>query len=214
MFDYSLMHWVTFVSATVLLNLSPGPDMAFMLGQTIRGGRASGFAAMFGMWLATAFHAVFAAFGLSAILLASAGAFTAMKWCGAIYLFWLGFQALRSRGAAFVPEDKTENDAITAKSSIFRQGFIVCLLNPKVALFFLAFLPQFVVTDAGPAALQLLLHGILVVLISGVVEPPIILIADRISDQIKKSVHVGRWLDRCLGALLIGLGIKLALSKH
>ncbi len=80
MFDYNMLRWVTFVSATILLNLSPGPDMAFMLGQTIRGGRASGFAAMFGMWLATALHAVLAALGLSAILLASAAAFTVMKW--------------------------------------------------------------------------------------------------------------------------------------
>ena len=96
MFDYSMLHWVTFVSATVLLNLSPGPDMAFMLGHTVNSGRSMGFAAMLGMWLATASHAVLAAFGLSAILVASAGAFTVMKWAGAIYLVWLGVQALRS----------------------------------------------------------------------------------------------------------------------
>jgi len=213
-FDYSLMHWVTFVSATVLLNLSPGPDLAFMLGQTIKGGRAWGFAAMFGMWLATAVHAVLAAFGLSAILVASASAFTIMKWAGAIYLVWLGYQALRSRGAAILPDDKSDHGLIDSKRRVFRQGFVVCLLNPKVALFFLAFLPQFVVPGAGPTTFQLLFHGILVVVISGVVEPPIIFIADRVSHQIKNSVSVGRWLDRCLGVLLIGLGIRLALSKQ
>jgi len=214
MFDYSMIHWITFVSATLLLNLSPGPDMAFMLGQTIKGGRAMGFAAMLGMWLATACHAVLAAVGLSAILVASATAFTVMKWAGAIYLVWLGYQALRSRGGVFLPDDISDTEHVVSKKSVFRQGFIVCLLNPKVALFFLAFLPQFVVPGAGPTALQLLFHGILVIAISGIIEPPIIFIADRISHRLRSSVSIGRWLDRCLGALLIGLGVKLALSKQ
>jgi len=208
------MHWVTFVSATVLLNLTPGPDMAFMLGQTIRGGRAWGFAAMFGMWLATALHAVLAAFGLSALLVASSGAFTAMKWAGAIYLVWLGYQAFRSRGAAILPDDTTYQSIVDSKRRVFRQGFFVCLLNPKVALFFLAFLPQFVVTGAGSTASQLLFHGILVVLISGIVEPPIIMIADRVSHQVRNSARIGQWLDRCLGLLLIGLGVRLLFSKQ
>jgi len=209
-----MVHWVTFVSATVLLNLSPGPDMAFMLGQTIKGGRSCGFAALFGMWLAITCHAIFAAFGLSAILFASANAFTIMKWAGAIYLIWLGYQALRSKGEAIFPDDKSEHDIVVSRRSVFRQGLIVSLLNPKVALFFLAFLPQFVEPDAGPTALQLLFHGILVVVISGIVEPPIILVADRISHRLKNSVHVGYWLDRCFGALLIGLGVKLAMSQQ
>jgi len=214
MFDYNMMHWVTFVSATVLLNLSPGPDMAFMLGQTIKGGRTKGFAAMLGMWLATACHAVLAAFGLSAILLASAGAFTVMKWVGAMYLVWLGVQALRSRGVALLPAENSDNHSAYTKRKVFNQGFFVCLLNPKVALFFMAFLPQFVVPGAGPTAYQLLFHGMLVVVVSGVVEPPIIVVADRMSSRARNSVRVGRWLDRCLGVLLIGLGVRLAISKQ
>ncbi len=214
MFEYSVLHWVTFISATILLNLSPGPDMAFMLGQTIKGGRSSGFAALFGMWLATAFHAVLAAFGLSAILLASATAFTVMKWIGAIYLVWLGYQALRSKGVAILPDNKAEEEFVVSHKRIFRQGFFVCMLNPKVALFFLAFLPQFVVPGAGPTALQLLFHGFLVIAISGVIEPPIIIMADRMSQRVRSSVSIGRWLDRCLGVLLIGLGVKLAISKQ
>lgn len=209
-----MMHWATFVSATILLNLSPGPDMAFMLGQTIKSGRAKGFAAMLGMWLATACHAVLAAFGLSAILVASASAFTVMKWAGALYLVWLGYQALRSKGSVFLPVDKTEKVDVVSTQTVFRQGYIVCLLNPKVALFFLAFLPQFVVPGAGPTASQLLLHGILVIAISGLIEPPIILLADRVSQQVRSSIWIGRWLDRCFGALLIGLGVKLAISKQ
>ena len=214
MFDYSVAHWITFVLATMLLNLSPGPDMAFMLGQTIKGGRGCGFAAMLGMWLATVCHAVLAAFGLSAILLASASAFTVMKWVGALYLVWIGYQALQSRGAEFLPNDNPNESFVVSKEKAFRQEFIVCLFNPKVVLFFLAFLPQFVVPEAGPTAAQLLFHGILVVVISGIVEPPIILIADRLSHRLRDSVKFGRWLDRCLGILLIGLGFRLAMSKQ
>lgn len=214
MFDYSLLHWATFISATILLNLSPGPDMAFMLGQTISGGRAKGFAAMLGMWLATAGHAVVAAFGLSAVLLASATVFTVMKWAGALYLVWLGVQALRSSGAAIIPDETIARRNDLTKAKIFQQGFLVCSLNPKVALFFMAFLPQFVVPGAGSTTAQLLFHGILVVLISGIVEPPLIIMADRLSERLRNSVSVGRWLNRCLGSLLIGLGVKLAFSKQ
>ena len=214
MFDYSLLHWVTFISATVLLNLSPGPDMAFMLGQTISGGRAKGFAAMFGMWLATAGHAVVAAFGLSAILLASATAFTVMKWAGALYLVWLGYQALRSSGTAIIPDDTLADKKVLSSARVFQQGFLVCSLNPKVALFFMAFLPQFVVPGAGSTTAQLLFHGILVVVISGLVEPPMIIIADRMSQWFRNSVTMGQWIHRGLGCLLIGLGVKLAFTKQ
>jgi len=214
MFDYTLIHWLTFVTATILINLSPGPDMAFMLGQTIRGGRTLGFAAMLGMWLAAAIHAVVAAFGLSAILLASSSAYTVMKWIGAIYLIWLGVQALRSRGSAILPDSNSESDAVNSVSRVFRQGFFVSLLNPKVALFFMAFLPQFVVPGAGPTSYQLLFHGILVIVISGIVEPPMIILADRLSHRARNSVKIGRYLDRSLGLLLVFLGIKLAISKQ
>jgi len=99
MFEYTLTHWGTFFVAAVLLNLSPGPDIAFILGQTARNGQRSGFAAMFGIWSGTFLHVLLAAVGLSAILATSATAFTFVKWIGAAYLIWLGVQALRSGGA-------------------------------------------------------------------------------------------------------------------
>ena len=89
MFDYSLIHWTTFFTAAVLLNLAPGPDIAFILGQTVRGGRNSGFAAMFGIWTGAFGHVLMAAAGLSAILATSAMAFSIVKWAGAAYLIWL-----------------------------------------------------------------------------------------------------------------------------
>jgi threonine/homoserine/homoserine lactone efflux protein len=214
MFDYSLVHWVSFITVALLLHLSPGPDMAFILGQTFKGGRVKGFSAMGGIWLGAACHALIAAFGLSAVLMTSASAFLVVKWVGAVYLIWLGVQALGSKGSSFLSSDTSLTVQQASNWKIFRQGLMVSLLNPKVAIFFMAFLPQFVVAGAGSTSAQLLLHGILVVLIAGLVEPPIILLADRLAGKFRNSKKYGLWMDRCLGCLLISLGIKLAASER
>ena len=142
MFDYSILHWTTFVTAAILLNLSPGPDIAFILGQTVRGGRRAGFAAMAGIWTGALVHVGFVAAGLTAILASSAVAFSIVKWVGTAYLIYLGLSALGSKGGKFI-NDKVEISPSGLK--VMRQGVLVSLLNPKVAFFFLAFLPQFVV---------------------------------------------------------------------
>lgn len=147
LFDYTIFHWTTFLTAAVLLNLSPGPDIAFILGQTTRGGRKSGFAAMGGIWTGALVHAIFSAIGLSAILASSATAFAAVKWSGAAYLIYLGIKALRSNGGSLVSEAPLRQDS---PFIVWRQGVLVSILNLKVAIFFLAFLPQFVVEGAGP----------------------------------------------------------------
>ncbi|MQB43613.1 LysE family translocator [Rhizobium sp. ICMP 5592] len=211
MFDYSLAHWIAFLSAATLLNLSPGPDIAFILGHTIRSGQRSGFAALFGIWSGACLHVLMAAAGLSAILAASAVAFSTVKWVGAAYLIWLGIQALRSKGdGAWIKE--------TGKtfpwSRIYRQGIFVSLLNPKVAIFFLAFLPQFVVEGAGPVWAQLLLHGSLIIVVAAFIEPPLIILGGRLSAALRRNRSVGLWLDRGLGALFVALGVRLAISTR
>jgi threonine/homoserine/homoserine lactone efflux protein len=211
MFDYTLAHWVTFVSAAVLLNLSPGPDIAFILGHTIKSGIRSGFAALFGVWSGACIHVLMTAAGLSAILAASALAFSAVKWIGAAYLIWLGVQALRSRGeGAWI----RETDQAPVKSRIYRQGILVSLLNPKVAIFFLAFLPQFVVEGAGPAWAQLLLHGSLIIAVAAFIEPPLVLLGGRLAGALRRNRKFGLWLDRGLGTLFVALGIRLAISTR
>lgn len=140
MLDYSLAHWATFFTAAILLNVSPGPDMAFILGQTVKRGVRSGFSAMFGIWTGAFIHVVFAALGLSAILATSAVAFSAVKWIGAAYLIWLGIQSLLSKGTHTAVNSQVSPKSFT---KIFKQGVLVAALNPKVAIFFLAFLPQF-----------------------------------------------------------------------
>jgi threonine/homoserine/homoserine lactone efflux protein len=211
MFDYSLTHWITFLSAAVFLNLSPGPDMAFILGHAIKSGTCTGFAALFGIWTGACLHVAMAAFGLSAILAASSVAFSAVKWIGAFYLLWLGMQALRSKGEGSLV--KTAENALPSRR-VYRQGILVSLLNPKVAIFFLAFLPQFVVEGVGPTWLQLAVHGVLIIVVAVFIEPPLILASGRIADLVRRRRNVGLWLDRGLGALLVALGVRLALTTR
>lgn len=211
MFDYTLVHWIAFLSAATLLNVSPGPDIAFILGHTIRSGKHAGFAALFGIWSGACVHVMMAAAGLSAILAASAVAFSAVKWVGAAYLIWLGIRALRSTGeGAWIGEARSE----LRLAQVFRQGILVSLLNPKVAIFFLAFLPQFVVEGAGPVWAQLLLHGMLIIVVAAFIEPPLILLGNRIANALRGNKRFGLWLDRGLGTLFIALGIRLALTQR
>ncbi|MBY5535956.1 LysE family translocator [Rhizobium leguminosarum] len=211
MFDYSFAHWLAFLSAAVLLNLSPGPDIAFILGHTMRSGKRAGFSALFGVWSGACLHVLMAALGLSAILAASAVAFSTVKWIGAAYLVWLGIQALRSGGGDGLTKVAGESLPV---ARIYRQGILVSLLNPKVAIFFLAFLPQFVVEGAGPAWAQLMLHGGLIIVVAAFIEPPLVLLGGRLADAIRHNQKVGLWLDRGLGALFVALGVRLALSSR
>lgn len=211
MFDYTLAHWTTFLAAAVLLNVSPGPDIAFILGHTVRGGARAGTAAMLGIWTGAFGHVVLAALGLSAVVAASALAFSVLKWIGVAYLIWIGLQAVLSKGGPFVAESPKGGSSLHAT---FRQGVLIDLLNPKVALFFVAFLPQFVVAGAGPVWGQLLLHGSLIIAVAALIEPPLVLLGDRLTRRLRESATLGRWLDRALGTLLIGLGLRLALVER
>ena len=211
MFDYSLLHWTSFLTAALLLNLSPGPDIAFILGQTLRAGPRAGFAAVGGVWSGTLVHVVLASLGLSAILASSATAFALVKWVGAAYLIYLGVMALRSNGGAFVADAPPQP---LSNWKVLQQGVLVSLMNPKVAIFFLAFLPQFVVEGAGPVWAQLALHGCLVIVVAAVVEPPLVLLGGRLTKGLRHRPGIGKWLDRTLGGVFVALGIRLALQER
>lgn len=211
MFDYSTAHWVTFFTAAFLLNLSPGPDLIFIVSQTSKRGIQSGFSAVLGIWIGTFVHVIFAALGLSAILMTSAVAFSAVKWIGAAYLIWIGIQSIRSKGTSFQTDSKTPQKNL--KKSL-QQGVLVSLLNPKVAIFFLAFLPQFIEPLAGAVSAQLFLHGFLIIVVAAFVEIPMIFISGKLIGYLSKNTSVSLWMDRGLGALFIWLGIKLATSNR
>ena len=209
---YDLNHWIVFFAAAFALNISPGPDIAYIVSNTVAQGRRHGFAASFGVCSGSVVHILAAAFGLSAILAASAFAFSIVKWVGAAYLIYLGIHALMTAGCGFALDGGARRHRSTL--SIFRQGFMIDVLNPKVAVFFMAFLPQFAVPALGHVPLQLVLHGALVIAVALVVEAVIVLVAARFTEALRRNPRIGLWLDRALGTVLIGLGIRLGLQQR
>lgn len=209
-FAYSPAHWAAFLSAALLLNVTPGPDMAYVLAHALRRGRRAGFIAMAGVWTGAFLHVLFAAVGLSALLASSALAFTLVKYVGALYLVWLGIQAWRARDEA---RPQPDGEPVTARST-FGRGVLVAALNPKVAVFFLAFLPQFVVPGAGPVGAQLFLHGCLIIAVAALVEPPMVWFAATFARRMRANQRMQRWLDRALGSLFIALGLRLATATR
>ena len=211
MLGYDLAHWATFFAAAFLLNVSPGPDIAFILGHTARGGRRQGLAAMFGLWAGAFCHVLFAAIGLSAIVATSAAAFSVVKWAGVAYLAYLGISALRSKASAFdVKAAKVESRL----AAVFLQGMLVDILNPKVAIFFLAFLPQFVDAEAGAPMQQMLGLSAVFMLMTFVVFVAYGLLAHAFRVCVIDSPRVQDVLRRTFAASFAGLGAHLALSER
>ena len=162
---------VLFVAASIPLILMPGPSVAFILGTTLRSGRRPGLAATAGVELGYLVHVVGAVVGVSALIASTALAFTAVKVAGACWLLWLAVQAWRSKGDHTLADLDT-GDGAPAGSSVtaFRRGLLVGALNPKTAVFYLAFLPQFVTPGAGPVPAQLLELGVLFILLAAVMD--------------------------------------------
>lgn len=211
MLEYSTVHWITFLTAAILLNLSPGPDLLYIVSQTSKKGVSSGFAALFGVWSGTFIHIIFAALGLSAILMTSAMTFSVVKWAGAAYLIWIGIQSIRSKGLSFETNHQSDSRSL---SKTYSKGVFVSLLNPKVAIFFLAFLPQFVEPQLGAVGLQLFVHGVLIIVVASFIEIPIIFISSKLITYLQQNSKASIWMDRGLGALFIWIGIKLAASQQ
>ncbi|WP_417823412.1 LysE family translocator [Thalassospira lucentensis] len=216
-----LVQYTPFLIAAVLLNVSPGPDMAYIIGQTAVHGRKIGFFSSFGVVSGAFVHVFAAALGLSAILATSALAFSIVKWVGVAYLVWLGIGALRSSFAKSAPTSDIDDIAsarVTAHNvtafQAWRQGAMIDVLNPKVAIFFMAFLPQFVHPEQGHGALQFLILGTTVNLIGLVVEGAIVLMVGAAALRIKGNGALGAWLQRSLGAMFIALGVRLAITEQ
>jgi threonine/homoserine/homoserine lactone efflux protein len=196
-----------FAVASAVLALTPGPAVLYIVVRTMGQGRRSGFASVAGVALGNFGNAAGAALGLGALFAWSSTAFTVVKWAGALYLVWLGVQALRRPAAAASLEA-----APTANGSrVFRDGFWVALLNPKTALFFAAFLPQFISPAASPLAQSLAL-GTLFVAIAACSDLGYVCLAGSIAPlfaKAKGAARVGRYLT---GGTYIGLGVLAALS--
>ena len=203
---------LAYLAACAVLILTPGPDMLFVIAQTVRGGAGRGWAAALGISAGSLCHVALAALGLAAVLAASPGLFLAVRVVGAAYLIWLGVGCLRAAsrpdgGAAPLP-------AVGARQgpgAAFREGMATNLLNPKVALFFLAFLPQFVAPDRAPAWLQMLVLGPLLPLLALPFFGALIAAAGRAAAGL---VAVRRWLDALAGMIFVGLGFRVLLAPR
>ena len=202
-----------FIIAGLLLNITPGPDMGLIIARSARHGAHAGAMAALGITAGCFVHITAAAFGVSAILLASALAFSLLKWAGAAYLLYLGLRLLWSSFGPRHCEPAAAVDACGDLIGIFFQGFLTNTLNPKVALFFLAFVPQFIRADAASKVSTFILLGLLFNANSTVWNLLVAWTAGRMA----ASPHFRRvrvWLDRTIGALLIALGAHLALADR
>ncbi len=197
-----------FVLAALVLLLTPGPAVLYIVARGIEGGRKAGIVSVLGIGAGTLFHIAAAAFGVSALLVSSALAFNVVKYLGAAYLIFLGAQMLLRRQEAGPLQSFRRREM----SRVFTQGILVNLLNPKTALFFFAFLPQFVDVSKGPAAAQVLFFGGLLVLMGLVSDGLYALLAGSAGDWLKSNSRFLRAQRRVSGGLLIALGLAAAFT--
>ncbi len=208
MFD--IENFPAFVTACVLLNLTPGQDTLFIVGRTVAEGRRVGVASALGISAGTVVHILAAALGLSAILATSATAFLIVKLIGAAYLIYLGFGLLFARSSNAL---ELEPSSQLPPSEAFKQGVLTNVTNPKVALFFLAFLPQFVAPDGSSRILSMVLLGLTFLTTGTLWCVTLAFIADRVKAVLTPGARAGVWLSRACGTLFIALGLRLATSR-
>ncbi|MDB5914832.1 MAG: rhtB [Ramlibacter sp.] len=205
-----------FMAAGVLLNLTPGPDVLYIVSQSLRAGVRAGVVAGLGITAGCFVHVLAAAAGLSALMAASASAFNLLKWAGSAYLLWVGVRLLlaRSQAVRWGAASRTRSaDQEGSLWKVFRGGFLTNVLNPKVAIFFLAFVPQFIAPGSGNKALVFVLLGTLFNINSVAVNCGWALAAAGMARH--GTVQRGmQWLDRVAGVLFIAFGLKLALADN
>ena len=196
-----------FFAAAILLAITPGPGIFYVLARTLAGGRREGFQSSFGTFFGGLFHVFAAALGVSAILAASAVAFHTVKYAGAAYLIWLGIRIIRTRNAevALTTSAPTRN--------AFRQGILTEALNPKTALFFLSFIPQFIAPDRGHIFLQFATLGILSVTLNTAADLLVVACAAPLERKLKSSPTFRSRQRTASGLGMIGLGAYVALSE-
>lgn len=197
-----------FVASAVILLVTPGPAVLYIVARSIDQGRLAGLVSVLGISVGTLVHVAGAALGVSAILVSSALAFTVVKAAGAVYLVYLGIQKLRT------PVERAQIETVAAQplGPIFRQGVIVNLLNPKLALFFFAFIPQFVDPARGSVGLQMLFFGVLLVVMGITSDSAYALLAGTVRGWLRRS-RAFAWGQRYVtGTIYIALGLTAALG--
>lgn len=204
-------HDLAFLGAAVLVIATPGPDSLNTLALGVARGRREGVAYALGVGVGCMTHTLWAVLGISALVAASAPAFNFIKWLGVLYLLWLGVQALRDKGSPAAAGAPMPAASLRGR---FMQGWLTNALNPKVMLFFLAFLPQFVDTSAGPVAGQLLWMGGVFTALTSVAYAALAWVAGGLGQRLVARPGLARWLNRCTGGLFIALAVRLALAER
>jgi threonine/homoserine/homoserine lactone efflux protein len=201
-----------FVASGLLLNVAPGPDTAYIVGRSVQLGWRGGTAAALGISTGCLVHVFGGAIGLSALLAASSTAFAIVKWAGAAYLCFIGMTMLLSRPQASAPDAPIGSSAISLRG-VFWQGALTDILNPKVALFFLAFLPQFVSADSEHKAAAFLLLGLIFVSNGTLWCLGVAAFAARAAHRVRRSGKALQWINRGLGGMFVYLGARIALLQ-
>jgi threonine/homoserine/homoserine lactone efflux protein len=202
-------YWL-FVTAGVALNLAPGPDTLFIVGNSIAKGTKAGVCAVLGISTGCLVHIPAAAMGLSAILMVSSNAFAVVKYAGALYLAYLGLKAITSRSTIAKGEAAQDCRPIT----IYYQGFLTNLLNPKVAVFFLSFLPQFVSANNAYGPVPFVVLG-LTFLTTGTLWCLLLAVfASQLTGVLRRSATIGSVLNKAVGILFLGMAANLILAKR
>ena len=197
---------VLFLAAALLLAITPGPGIFYVLARSLAGGKREGMLSSLGTFVGGLVHVFAAALGLSAILAASAVAFHTVKYAGAAYLVWLGVRMIRSRNADMAFQN------LQPSQSAFRQGILTEALNPKTALFFLSFIPQFITPERGHVFFQFLLLGSISVILNTTADLVVVLLAAPLERKLKNSARFRRNQRVASGVGMIGLGAYVALA--
>jgi threonine/homoserine/homoserine lactone efflux protein len=198
--------FLLFFAAALLLAITPGPGIFYVLARSLAGGRREGIQSSLGTFVGGLFHVFAAALGISAILAASAVAFHTVKYAGAAYLVWLGIRMIRTRNAELVVETAAPSQGA------FRQGIFTEALNPKTALFFLSFIPQFITPERGHIFLQFVVLGALSVVLNTAADLVVVFLASPLERKLKSSAKFRRRQRVASGLGMIGLGAYVALA--
>lgn len=201
---------IPFAIATMILAITPGPDMTLFVSRTLSQGRAAGFASLAGALTGTLIHTTLVAVGISALIVASPMAFLVLKIFGAAYLVFLAWQAL-AKGSAFSPEKKSGPEISLSRS--WAAGLGVNLLNPKIILFFMTFLPQFVSAHDPNAAGQLFFLGVTFIVLSIPVTAPMVFAAEKFSAAMKASPRVTRVVDYLFAGVFSAFALKILTAQ-
>lgn len=202
-------YWIAFLSAAFLINITPGPDILFILSKSSRSGRWTALWGALGLWAAALTHVSAVAIGLSAIIFSSQTLFMLIKYIGAIYLIWLGVKLFFSDQNLFIPNHTKENNIKT-----FFSGFLVNISNPKAALFFMAFLPAFIHGETEHPQIQLFILGVLVIVVKIMTELLLIFFSGYAAKFLSQYKHSGSVMNKISSAFFIGFGLQLLILKR